>query len=141
MGVKELKILSSVIIFMCLCRPTASVYAQETAYAFTIEQVKGHVFITLSTVSPLPCIGSAIRNRVVWDSDTTVVLLSGFVRPVPCIEGMEPASAQIDLGRDTSNVRYLKIQEDAFTDLWKMLREGESIRVTSVHKTFTSYSH
>lgn len=126
---------------MCLCCAAVPLHSQETAYTFSLEEIKGHVFIALSTVSPLPCIGSSIRNRVVWDSDTTAVLLSGFVRPVPCIEGMEPATAQIDLGRDTSNVRYLKIQEDTFADLWKILREGESIRVSPIHTTFTSHSH
>ena len=140
-GVQYSLKLPSIRLFAGLCLLAVPSSAQETAYSFSIEQLKDRLVMTIHTDEPLPCIGSSIRNRVVWDADTMTVLLSGFIRPTPCLQGLDPASVRIDLGRDTSTVRYLRIQEGAFTDLWKILCEGGGVRVSSIKKSFTSYSN
>ena len=113
---------------------------QQNMYTFSLEPADGHIVMTIQTAEPLPCIGYTIRNRVQWEEDTMVVILNGFVRPIPCVEGLEPASARIEAHIKSKKVFYLKFLEDTFTDLWEISAVESGFRALPVRSMFTSYS-
>ncbi len=117
-----------------------SASSQQNAYRFSLEAVNAHAVMDIRTTQPLPCIGYSIRSQVQWEKDTVVIILSGFVRPSPCMQGMEPASAQIDLGLEPKDILYVKIQEDTLSNLWKFSLAEDGFHASPIHDSFTSYS-
>jgi hypothetical protein len=116
-----------------------SANSQQNLYRFSLESVDGRIVLTIQTAEPLLCIGSSIRNRVQWEEDTVVVMLSGFVRPIPCIQGLEPASARIDVEQKARKVFYVKFREDAFSNLWKISVNDSGFQALPIQDSFTSY--
>ncbi len=117
-----------------------SASSQQNAYRFFLEPVDGHIIVAIQTTEPLPCIGYTIRNRVQWEEDTAVVILNGFVRPIPCVEGFGPASARIEVARELKKAFYIKFREDTSSDLWKISPAESGFQAMPVQSTFTSYS-
>jgi hypothetical protein len=117
-----------------------SAQSQQNAYRFSLDPVDGYIIVAIQTDEPLPCIGYTIRNRVQWEADTAVVILSGFVRPIPCVDGFGPASARIEVARESKKVFYLKFREDTSSDLWKISAAEDGFLALPLQSTFTSYS-
>jgi hypothetical protein len=113
--------------------------AQQNSYSFSLDSVDSHLIMTLQTLSPVPCLGTSIRNQVQWGGDTIVVVASGFIRPTPCIDGVEPASARISLGRQIKTAFYLRFREEASDDVWGVTRTEGGFQLTPVHRSFTTY--
>ena len=128
------------ILSIVLLGSALSARSQQNAYRFSLDPVDGYIIVTIQTDEPLPCIGYTIRNRVQWEEDTAVVMLSGFIRPIPCVEGFGPASARIEVARDSKKIFYLKFREDASSDLWKISAAEGGFQALLVQSTFTSYS-
>jgi hypothetical protein len=132
---------SAVRLVLCLLIAGAKVFSQQASYTFSLVSIDAHIMMTLRTVDPLPCVGTTIRNQVEWGEDTIVVIASGFIRPTPCVDGMDPASARISLGRQPSGETfYLRFLEDVSDDLWKVSRAEGGFQASAVHRSFTSYS-
>jgi len=117
-----------------------SASSQQDAYRFFLEPVDGHIIVTIQTTEPLPCIGYTIRNRVQWEEDTAAVMLSGFVRPIPCVEGFGPASARIERTYGSKKIFYIKFREDTSSDLWKISAAESGFQALPIQSTFTSYA-
>jgi hypothetical protein len=96
--------------------------------------------VSIQTAEPLPCVGYLIRNQVQWDQDTTVVIMSGFVRPIPCVQGLESASARIVLKHKSKKTFYLKFREEMYSDIWKISIGHDGLQAVPIHNSFTSYS-
>lgn len=127
-------------VFICLCVLAGSSFSQQNSYRFSIEPLDDHLVVSIQTSEPLPCVGSLIRNQVQWDADTTVVIMSGFVRPIPCVQGLESASARIVLKHGSKKTFYLKFREETYSDIWKISLGQDSLQATPIHHSFTSYS-
>lgn len=131
---------SSVKLVLCFLIVEAKVFSQQNSYTFKLDSIDAHIMMTIRSVDPLPCLGTTIRNQVEWGEDTIVVITSGFVRPTPCVDGMDRASAQISLGRQPKETFYLRFREDVWDDLWRVSRKAGGFQVLPVHQSFTLYS-
>jgi hypothetical protein len=130
----------SVKLVLCLLIWEARVFSQQNSYTFALDSIDAHIMMTMRTVGPFPCLGTTIRTQVEWGEDTIFVIASGFVRPTPCVDGMDPASARISLGRQPRETFYLRFLEDVSDDLWRISRSERDFQATPVHRSFTSYS-
>ncbi len=127
-------------VFICLCVAVGSCFSQQNSYRFWLESVDDHSVLAIQTSEPLPCVGYSIRNQVRWEGDTIVVIVSGFVRPIPCLQGLEPASAQIIVKRYEKKIFFLKFREEAYTNIWKVLVLEDGFHAVPIQDSFTSYS-
>jgi hypothetical protein len=113
--------------------------AQQNSYSFALDSIDSHVMMTIQTLNPVPCLGTSIRNQVQWGEDTIVIIVAGFIRPTPCMDGVEPALARILLGRQLKATFYLRFREEKSDDLWSVSRTERGFQLTPVHRSFTSY--
>ena len=114
--------------------------AQPNSYRLSTESIDGRTILIVKTVDILPCLGYAIRNAVEWHDDTVVVILSGFIRAIPCIQGPDPASARIFVLRKTSESFLLNIRESEFSDLWKISYDEQGLHAVPINISFTSFN-
>ena len=114
--------------------------SQSNSYRLSMESIDGRTVLIVNTVDILPCLGYSIRNTVQWHDDTVVVILSGFIRAIPCIQGPDPASARIFVLRKTSENLLLNIRESEFSDLWKISHDDEGFHAVPVNRSFTSFN-
>ena len=126
-------------LLFCLLVLTARTLPQQNSYSFVLDSIDAHILLTMKTLDPVPCLGSTIRNQVECDGDTIVVITGGFIRPTPCIDGMDPASTRISLGRQAKATFYLRFREETFDDLWKVSRTEGGFEALPAHRSFTSY--
>lgn len=115
-------------------------FCQQNFYRFSLETVDNHSILTLQTVEPLPCIGYSIRNSIQWEADTAVITISGFVRPTPCVQGFDAATARILLKLESKKTFYLRFREETYSDLWKVTAGEEAFNVSPIQNSFTSHS-
>ncbi|HTR81478.1 MAG TPA: hypothetical protein VMM58_07585 [Bacteroidota bacterium] len=127
--------------FLCLLTLTLGTRAQENSYRFALDSADERIVISIETAEPLPCVGSSIRNQVLWENDTVTVILSGFVRPSPCLEGFDPARVKVVAGRTTMNKFYLRFRENDQDDLWKISKETDGFQASPIRSFFTSYKN
>ena len=128
-------------VLICLCFAVGSSFSQQNSYRFSIESVDDHVVLALRTSEPLPCVGYSIRNQVRWEGDTVVVIVSGFVQPTPCLQGLEPASARVIVKRHEKKIFFLKFREESYSDSWKILVLEDGFHAVPIQDSFTSYSN
>ena len=126
-------------IFLALIAAGTTALAQADSYSFALDSIDSHIMMTLRTLSPVPCLGTSIRTQVQWEGDTVVVIVSGFIRPTPCIDGVEPASARVSLGRQPKNAFFLRFREETSDDMWSAFRAEDGFHVASIRRSFTSY--
>ena len=126
-------------VLLCVLAANTVALAQQNSYSFALDSVDSHIMMTLQTLNSVPCLGTTIRNQVQWGEDTVVVIVAGFIRPTPCIDGVEPASARISLGRQFKTSFYVRFREETSDDLWSVSRTEAGFQISPVHRTFTSY--
>jgi hypothetical protein len=127
-------------IFICLFVFVSSSFSQQNAYRFSLESIDDHVVLALQTSEPLPCVGYSIRNLVRWEGDTVVVIVSGFVQPIPCLQGLEPAAARIIVKKYEKKIFFLKFCEEAYSNIWKVFVLEDGFHAVPIQDSFTSYS-
>jgi hypothetical protein len=118
----------------------SSSFSQQNSYRFSIESVDEHVVLAIQTSEPLPCVGYSIRNQLRWEGDTVVVIVSGFVQPIPCLQGLEPASARVIVKRREKEIFFLKFREEAYSDIWKVFPLEDGFRAVPIQVSFTSFT-
>lgn len=127
-------------IFLCLWCVVGSVFSQQNSYHFALEPIDDHVVLAIRTAEPLPCVGYSIRNQLQWEGDTVVVILSGFVQPIPCLQGLEPASARIIVKQHEKKIFFLRFREESYSNIWKISVLEDGLHAVSIENSFTSYS-
>jgi len=125
--------------FLYVLAASTVTFAQQNSYSFALDSVDSRIMLTIRTLAPVPCLGTSIRNQVQWGEDTIVVILSGFIRPTPCIDGVAPASSRISLGRQFKSMIYLRLREDTSDDLWSISRTEGGFQTIPVRRSFTSF--
>ncbi len=127
-------------VFICLCVLAGSSFSQQNSYRFSLESVDDHVVLAIQTAEPLPCVGYSIRNQVRWEGDTVVVIVSGFVQPIPCLQGLEPASVRVIVKQYEKKIFFLKFREEAYSNIWKVFVLEDGFHAVPIQDSFTSYS-
>jgi len=127
-------------ILICLCLAAASSFSQQNSYRFSLESVNAHIVLAIQTSEPLPCVGYSIRNQVRWEGDTIVVILSGFIQPIPCLQGLEPASVRLTIKPFEKKIFFLKFREEDYSNIWKILVLEDGFHAVPILDSFTSYS-
>jgi hypothetical protein len=127
-------------VLICLCVLGGSSFSQQNSYRFSLESTDDHLVIAIQTSEPLPCVGYSIRNQVRWEGDTVVVIVSGFVQPIPCLQGLEPASVRIIIKHHEKKIFFLKFREEAYSNIWKVFVLEDGFHAAPIQDSFTSYS-
>ena len=128
-------------IILLLFGVAAAVCAQQNSYSFGLDTVDAHIVLMIRTVSSVPCYGTSIRTQTERAGDSIVVIISGLVRPTPCIEGFDPASARVVLGRVRNENFYLRFREGSADDLWSVVHTAQGFTVSPIQNSFTSSTH
>ncbi len=113
--------------------------SQPNYYLLHVEKVDGNAVLSLRTFDFFPCFGYSIRTSQQWEGDTAVVLISGAVKPNPCMGGAAPAETHVLVEREGKNDFYLKILDDGASDLWHISFTKDAFNGVPVKNSFTTY--
>lgn len=114
--------------------------AQLREFNFYLDADRAAGILHLVSVETVPCAGYTIKYVQLWNHDTLIIDIRGFVRPEPCYSGTDVATAKITLAEVKTRTFALKFRWKRMEDLWKISRVGESFTATPIRSTFTSYS-
>ncbi len=112
---------------------------QLREFNFYIERKDSIVTLHLASLETFPCLGYSIRTFDMWDHDTLIVEIRGFIKPLKCY-------STIDVARKTRSI--LGIRSKQFTiklrwkekeDRWFIDATTESVTTKEQGVSFTSW--
>jgi hypothetical protein len=86
-----------------------------------------------------PCIGYSIRTFEMWDHDTLIVEIRGFIKPLKCYTVVEGARKTQHIIGIRSKQFGIKLRWKENNDLWFIDASTESVTAVEKHVAFTSW--
>ncbi len=115
------------------------IYGQKREFNFYIEKKDTNIFLQITSSVTFPCVGYQIRTFEVWDNDTLIVDIRGFIKPTPCYRGVDFAKTKHQILGRRSKQFAIKIRSEGKTDIWMITIDGDSFKVTPAVQKFTSW--
>ena len=126
----------AIVIFLSLF---TQLYGQTREFNFYIERKDTLTFLQITSTQTFPCLGYQIRTFELWDNDTLIVDIRGFISPTPCYQGIEFAITKRQiLGRLTKRFA-VKFRSEGKIDMWIIDVKGDSFNAAPVLQLFTSW--
>jgi hypothetical protein len=129
-----MKILLGCILFL----PILS-FGQQREFSFYIERKDSVVSLRLTSMETFPCLGYSIRTFEMWDHDTLVIEIRGFVKPVKCYTTVDVARKTQQILGVRSKLFGIKLRWKEKSDLWLIDSSTETVTAMEKHVTFTSW--
>lgn len=114
-------------------------FSQPNYYLLHVEKADGNAVLSLRTFDFLPCFGYSIRVTQMWEGDTAVVSVLGFVKPNPCIGGASPAEIRVLVEHKDKEDFFLKIIDSGAADVWRIEFANNAFTGTPIKNSFTTY--
>lgn len=129
-----MKILPGCILFL----PILTI-GQLREFNFYIERKDSVVSLHLTSMETFPCLGYSIRTFEMWDHDTLVVEIRGFIKPMNCYSIADVARKTQRIIGVRSKQFGLKLRWKEKSDLWLIDATTESVTAAKKHVIFTSW--
>lgn len=118
----------------------SSLYSQKREFNFYVVSENAERILNLSSVETFPCMGYSIKAFQLWNNDTLIIDIRGFIPPTPCYSGMDVAQEQIRLLGKKMKAFVVKFRWKGMVDVWKITARGTSFIATPLRTVFTSYA-
>lgn len=115
-------------------------FSQLREFNFYLETEDSLPAVNLSSVETVPCAGYGIQAFRLWNHDTVIIDIRGFIRPEPCYSGTDVARGRIVLNGIKTRAFVVKFRWKKRADLWSIELRGKSFTILPIRSTFTSYS-
>ena len=112
---------------------------QLREFNFYIEKKDSIITIHLSSMETFPCLGYSIRTFEMWDHDTLVVEIRGFIKPSKCYSVVDVAKKTQQIIGSRSKLFGVKLRWKEKSDLWLIDATKESVTAKGQHVGFTSW--
>lgn len=129
-----MKTVLSFILFL----PMASL-GQLREFNFYIEKKDSIVTLQLTSLETFPCLGYSIKTLEMWDHDTLVVEIRGFIKPRECYSTVDVARKIRPILGIRSKQFAVKLRWKEKNDLWFFDISTETLKVKELSRSFTSW--
>jgi hypothetical protein len=129
-----MKILLGCILFLPMLLP-----GQQREFSFYIERRDSVVTFRLTSMETFPCLGYSIRTFEMWDHDTLIVEIRGFVKPMKCYSTVDVARKIQPLLGIRSKKFAVKLRWKEKIDLWLIDATTESVTAKEKLVSYTSW--
>lgn len=129
-----MKILLGCILFL----PILTI-GQLREFNFYIERKDSIVTFRLTSMETFPCLGYSIRTVEMWDHDTLVIEIRGFVKPSNCYSTVDAARKIQPIRALRSKKFAVKLRWNDKCDLWLVDATTESVTAKEKQVSFTSW--
>ncbi|MDP1676870.1 MAG: hypothetical protein Q8L88_08360 [Bacteroidota bacterium] len=129
-----MKILLGCILFL----PILSL-GQLREFNFYIERKDSIVTLHLASMETFPCLGYSIRTFEMWDHDTLVIDIRGFIKPLKCYSVVDVAKKSQRIIGLRSKQFALRIRWKEKEDRWLIDATTESVTTKEQSVSFTSW--
>ncbi len=127
------------IMFGCILFLPILSLGQQREFSIYIERNDSIVSLQITTMETFPCLGYSIRTFEMWDHDTLVVDIRGFVKPLKCYNSADVARKTQQIMGIRSKHFGVKIRWKDKFDLWLIDASTESVTAREQHVAFTSW--
>ncbi|MDD8017436.1 MAG: hypothetical protein PHP42_03575 [Bacteroidota bacterium] len=123
----------SFFIFTIFCR------AQHEDFSFYIETKGGKPLLHLTSSETFPCAGYGIKVKELWNLDTLIINIRGFVQPQPCYQEMEQAKEAVPLWIKQKDTTYINFRWKENEDAWIVVRDEGIFSAQPLRSSFTAW--
>ena len=129
-----MKILLGCILFLPILT-----FGQLREFNFYIEKKDSIATFSLTSLETFPCLGYSIRTSEMWDHDTLIVQIRGFIKPLKCYSVIEVARKSQQLKGLRSKQFGIKLRWKEKEDFWLIDARTESLIAKEQRVSFTSW--
>ncbi len=127
------------ILLGCIFILPTLLFGQQREFSFYIERKDSIVTLQLTSMETFPCLGYSIRTFEMWDHDTLVIEIRGFIKPLKCYTIAEVARKSQQIIGLRSKRFGIKLRWKEKSDLWLIDATTESVTANDEHASFTSW--
>jgi len=127
------------LLFGCILFLPILTIGQLREFNFYIERKDSTVTFRLTSMETFPCLGYSIRTFEMWNHDTLVIEIRGFVKPSNCYSTVDAARKIQPIRALRSKKFAVKLRWKEKSDLWLVDATTESVTAKEKQVSFTSW--
>lgn len=112
---------------------------QQREFNFYIDRKDSTVRFQLTSMESFPCLGFSIKTHEMWDNDTLIVEIRGFIKPTNCYSVVDVARSSQRIKGIRSKQFAVKLRWKEFEDLWLIDATTESLNAKEKRVSFSSW--